>query len=973
MKKALLTLLMSIMTVAAFAQVKGTVIDGDNGEPFIGASVIIKGTTTGTNTQLDGSFVLPAKVGDVIVASFIGYKEQEITLATLQDLTITLMPDMDVLDEVVVVGYGTQKKSDVTGAVATFDSKQLEERPNSNIIQSLQGSVAGLNISMTGSNAEGSSSSTLIRGNNSISASNSPLIILDGIPYSGNWSEINSNDVESIEVLKDASSTAIYGARGANGVIMIQTKKGNGEKVSVSYHGYGSFSKAINIPKMMDGEEYYNNKLAGGWTIGLTEQAMHDAGRSTDWLALALQTGYSMQHNLSVRGSSKGTKYYISGNYTDNQGIAKNDMFKRYNLTFNFEQELAKWVKFGTNTTFGYYDRSGKNVSFSAAYLMNPLSEPYKADGTLRLQTWEDNNYANNPLSPLNEKNHDITRLFTSNNYLDVTLPLKGLTYKLNTGYTYRSRLQQNYAGRDTVEGEKNGGVLSVENIYTESWLIENILSYARDFGKHTIFLTGLYSAQYHDNVRNSIDAHGFPNDVMTYWQPDKASSSSTSASKTMSTHVSQMLRANYSYDSRYLFTATARRDGFSAFGNDTKYGIFPSIAFGWNASNEAFFKGAKDVMNNLKVRLSWGKNGNEAINAYSTLPVLLGKDYLTDNYTAIYGFYPNKLASPDLGWETTTSYNFGIDYGFLKNRIHGTFDVYTTNTYDLLLERTIPSINGTNSLLQNIGKTKGNGIEFQISSVNISKKDFSWSTDFNIVHSHNEIVDVGLYDENGKPMDDVASEWFIGQPVSVNYDYIFDGIQKVGEEVSYTSPLSQPGYVKYVDKKADGIINEEDREVIGSRTPKFTFGMNNTFTYKNLSLSVFINGQVGATYPNFLAGTHTLSYRQNQLSKTFWTEENQIDTFHKNIGDGSENTKRVAFYERNDFLRIQDINLGYKLPKKLIQGAGISRLEVYMNVKNLATFTTWSGLDPEFVTSGGAQRNIPQTFQMLFGVKLDF
>ena len=976
MKRLFCTLVLSLVLLPAMAQVKGTVIDGATGEPFFGVSVLIKGTTLGTDTQADGTFSVPANVGDILQFSFIGYVTQEVTVANLDPIRVILQEDVNLLEETVVVGYGSQKKSDVTGAVASFSSKQLEERPTTNLIQSLQGSVAGLNIAMTGSDAEGSNSVTRIRGNNSISASNKPLIILDGIPFDGSWSEINTNDVESIEILKDASSAAIYGARGANGVILIQTKKGKaGDKVVVSYNGYWSFNKGINIPKMMDAETFYQRKTEAGWNTAATEEQMHAAGKSTDWLDLALRYGHKMQHNVSVRGSGKSTRFYLSGNVTDNKGIAIGNKFQRYSFNINLDQDLGKWVKYGTSTRYGYFDRSGSYVNFSNAYLMNPLGVPYNEDGSIRLLTWEDNNYANNPLSALNEISNNVGQNFTTNNYLDVTFPVKGLTYRLNTGYTVSTRVSQRYQGLNTVDGSKNGGILDISNNYRKDWLIENILSYTRDFGKHTIFLTGLYSTQYSNSNSNSINASGFPNDVMTYWQPNKANALSASAGSTTTTHISQMLRVNYSYDSRYLFTATARRDGYSAFGEDRKYGIFPSVAFGWNIAREPFIKdsGFGRAFNNFKLRLSWGKNGNEAIDAYATLPVLRGKNYLTDDYNPVYGFYPNQLASPILGWETTTSYNAGIDFGILKDRIKGTLDVYTTRTTDLLLERTIPSINGTNSLLQNIGRTKGHGIEFQISSVNVATKNFTWSTDFNIVHYSNEIVDVGLYDEAGNPIDDVASEWFIGYPVNVNYDYTFDGIHQVGETVSYTTPLSQPGFVKYKDLNDDKVIDSEDLSIIGSRIPLATFGMNNTFVYGNFSLSFFINGQFGALYPNYLKSVHTLSYRQNQLDKEFWTESNPINTYPKNVGDGSENTKRVSFYEKTDYVRVKDINFGYRLPKRWVETIGLQRAEVYCNVKNLYTWTTWSGLDPEFVTSGNNQRAIPQTFEVLFGLKLDF
>lgn len=906
MKNLLITALLMLTVSTANAQIKGKVLDGANDEtPLSGVNVVSLMTRNYAVTDEDGSYAINVEIGDTLEFSFMGYVTQKIAVTDNRDIIVVLQADNVFIDEIVVVGYGVQKKSDVTGSVASFDNKTLQERPRANVIEALQGAVAGLNISMTGSNAEGSSSTTTIRGGNSITASNKPLVILDGVPFDGSWSEINPNDVESIEVLKDASFAAIYGARGANGVILIQTKKGSEERVSVSYDGYVAFSSAVNIPKMMDGETFYNRKIEAGGSITLTEQKMHDAGTWTNWLDLALRDGFRHQHNLSLRGKSKTTSYYLSANISDNTGISINDKFTRYSFRANIEQEIGKWVKFGTNTNFGYFDRSGNEANFSKAYLMNPLGQAYEEDGSLRLQTWEDNNYSNNPLSALNDVNKDITRSIVSNNYLEVTFPIKGLSYKLNTGYTFRTRLEQNYQGRNTCDGNTYNGVLSIDNTFTQNWLIENILSYTRSFGKHNIFLTALYSSQSEDQETNEISAKDFPNDIMIYYQPDKASSTSTYASKTTANHISQMFRANYSYDSRYLFTFTVRRDGFSAFGNDRKYGTFPSVAIGWNLNNEPFLSesGFSELFNTFKIRLSWGKNGNEAISAYSSLPNLLSKNYLTDALAPAFGFYPSKLASPLLGWETTTSSNIGLDFALLKDRIKGTLDVYFTNTSDLLLNRTIPSINGTSYLLENIGKTKGNGIEFQISSVNIDRKKFSWRTDFNIVRSHTELVDVGLYDENGKPIDDIASEWFIGYPVDVNYDYVFDGIYQVGQVPENAPFNSQPGYIRYKDINDDGDITpEEDKDIIGSTEPLFTAGMNNTFTYGNLSLSIFINGSVGVTAPNYLLSVHTLSYRENQLDKEFWSEDNPINTYPANVLDGSVNPARMYFYRKADF-----------------------------------------------------------------------
>jgi len=984
MKKIFLLSIALTFYIHVSAQVRGTVTDGETNTSFPGVTVLKKGSQQLTVTDTNGSFIINAATGDTLVFSYIGYDNYEYAIGNNRtDIRVTMYPNVSAIEEVIVVGYGVQRKSDVTGAVASLSGQTIEERPNVNIIQMLQSAIPGLNIIMEGSNAEGSSSTTTIRGGTSITASNSPLVILDGVPFNGAWGEINPNDVESIEVLKDASSAAIYGARGANGVILIQSKRGRaGDRLSVTYDGSFAVNNAINIPKMMDGPTFYMRKKEAFGANGLeapftyTENMMHERGEWTNWLDLALRTGWRHQHNLSFRGATPTTRYFVSGNFSNSEGISINDKFIRITLRINLEQDLTKWLTFGTSTQYGNFNRSGNAADFSRAFLNNPLGQAYDDQGNLRFSTWEDNNYSRNPLSSLNEKNRDFTDRITTNNYLNVQLPLKGLTFKFNTGYTFDTRLIQNYQGRDTYEGERANGILQIRNSQNREWLIENILSYNRTLDKHNIFLTALYSAQNTRNEISRIDAQDFPNDVMSYYQPQKGGLLQASAGQTTRSYISQMFRANYSYDSRYLFTGTVRRDGYSAFGEDRKYGVFPSLAVGWNVMNESFFKGSSlnSIINNFKLRLSWGKNGNEAISAYATLPNLLTMDFLTDDHSPAFGFYPSKLSSPALGWETTTSTNFGLDMGLLKNRIRLTFDYYKTKTSDLLLNRTIPSVNGTSLILENIGKTKGQGFEFQISSTNISKKNFSWSTDFNITRNKTVLVDVGLYGTDGKPIDDIASGWYIGYPVNVNYDYIFDGILQVGETPAYETYNSQPGFIKYKDINGDGRITPvDDQEVIGSRYPSFSFGMNNSLRYGNFLLTVFINGAVGQTMANTLLSVHSLSYRENQLDKNFWSPENPINTYPKNVTDASVNPARVGFYEKTDFLRIKDISLAYRLPTLWVETIKANRIEVYANIKNLCTFTNWTGLDPEFARGGSRQRATPQTREFLFGARISF
>jgi TonB-linked SusC/RagA family outer membrane protein len=981
----------------AFSQqtITGKVLDS-NKEPIIGVAVQVKGVKKVTITNNQGQFSIEANPGQTLVFSSIGYATKELIVGQNKNVTISLEISYADLNEVVVVGYGTQKKSDLTGAVASLNTKVLEERPQTNIIGALQGSVPGLNITIAGSNAEGSSTVTRIRGSKSITADNKPLIILDGIPFEGPFSEINPNDVQSLEVLKDASSAAIYGARGANGVIIITTKKGGDGKLSVSYNGFVSFDNVINVPKLMDGETFWKYKIEAlkaantttptpanpePWlgTITPTELRMHEAGLSTDWIDVATQDGFKQQHNFSFSGGTQKTKYYVSLNHSDISGVALNDEFTRDNFRFNFDQALTPWLKFSTNTQMGRYSRDGFAPDFGRAFRMNPLAEAYDTNGNIRLSAWEDSSvaFAKNPLSAINEINYDKTTKLISNNALDITIPfIPGLSYKLNTGYTFQTQNYKNYRGRNTYEGSQSNGELNTSNTENNDWIVENILTYRKEFGKHRFFATGLYSAQSRTNESNSVTGINFANDVLYYYQASKAGTLSGTASYSKVNHESQMGRLNYSFDNRYLFTATARRDGFSAFGDNTKYGVFPSLAVGWNIVNEGFFKKSSlaNIFSNLKYRLSWGKNGNEAVNAYVTLPNLSTFNYLSDDHKALYGYYPSRLASPDLGWETTSSINTGLDFELFKGKIMGTFDIYQSETSDLLLSRTIPSINGTSSVTENVGKTSNSGYEFQLTYNAIKTRDFSWSTTINYSHYNTKIKDVGLYDADGKPIDDVGSRWFIGQPIGVNYDYVFDGIWQITDPNNPTGQqdpnyvYSIPGNVKYLD--VDGIngITTADRQLIGRTIPDFTASMLNFLTYKDFSFSFFLNGQKGATASNVLLQENDMSYRQNVSDKVFWTPENPINTYPRSDLNGSVNPLKSNYYRKTDYLRLQDVTLGYNIPEKLVKQIKLERVNVFANAKNLITWTSWEGLDPEFI---GSQYAAPQTRSFIIGLKV--
>ncbi|GAA3619280.1 SusC/RagA family TonB-linked outer membrane protein [Flavivirga jejuensis] len=970
----LLFILFSFSSNAQNKSLSGKVTD-EEGKPLSGASVLVKGTNIGTMTDFDGGYTL--HVSDqsiVLVFSYLGMEELEIAIGSNTTINATLKSSGIDLDEVVVVGYGTQKKSDVTGSVVTVSTEVLESRPRTSLEQMLQGTMAGMNITINGSNAEGSSNTMLIRGQNSISASNGPLIIFDGVPFSGNLSEINPKDVGRLEVLKDASASAIYGSRGANGVVLITSKKGKEGQMKVNYSIATTFNTPVNIPSLMDGETFYETKLDRGLTTSLVEDEGYAAGRNTDWVDIATRTGKTLQHDLSFLGGSEKTKYYVSLSYLNSEGTALGDEFKRSTLRINLDHKLLPWMTFNTSSRYGHYDRSGNNASFSGAFSMNPLGVPFNEDGSQTLETWDDGVYVTNPLAGLLYNNSDIARRFTSNNSILIDVPfIKGLSYKLNTGYDYRSRLKKTYRGRNTRTGLSVGGSLDLENEYDEDWLVENIISYKNTFGKHNIFLTGLYSAQSEWSEDHDVSAEGFPNDVRTYYQASSANLIEPSTSYTKRTHLSQMIRTNYAYDSRYLVTLTMRRDGYSAFGTDSKFGVFPSAALGWNMTNEEFLKGS-DNINNLKLRLSYGETGNEAVSAYSTLPVLTSVDYVDGDDGTLFGFHPSSLGDPTLGWETTTSFNAGLDFGFFSNKVRGLIDVYSSKTTDLLLKKSISNVNGTSSITQNIGETSNTGIEFQISTVNLRNENFKWTTDFNIAHYNTKIVNVGLTDNDGKYIDDIDNEWFIGEPVNVNYDYVFDGIY---QEATTDTPQGdvEAGDIRYLDADGDGEITPDDKQVIGRQIPDFIAGLTNTFEYKNWTLSFFLNMVSGITYSNELLYTNDIDLRENRYNVPFWTPENQSNSYPRNDRHANVNPRSMKFYRSTDFIRLQDITINYQFPSETLKKFKIENLELFANIKNLYTNTDWIGLDPEFYapTSGGVSRQTaaPQTTSFLLGLKV--
>lgn len=964
-----LTVIFQGRVMAQAVTVKGKVTDQNDKSTLTGVTVTVKGTSTRTSTDASGNYQLAnASPADVLVFTYVGFTTKEIGISTAKNgtLNVTLSGAVNSLNEVVVVGYGTQKKSDVTGAVATVSKERLNDLPNTNFAQALQGSVPGVSINQSSGGAEGQSQSIQIRGRSSITASTAPLIILDGVPYEGSISDINPTDIESINVLKDASSAAIYGSRGSNGVILVTTKKGSRGKPVITYDGFYGIQNITNLPDVLSPDEFYAYKQQREPnSITTTEQAVYDSKNFPNWIDLATRQGMKMQHTLGVNGGGENSRYYVSATYLDTKGVAVNDNFKRASTRINIESTIRPWLTFGSNSQLSYNDRGGLPAIFgdyTGAYRFNPLTTAYNADGSLSIYPWPQDTFFGNPLAPTLASSADETYKVITNNFLNVSLPfVKGLSYRLNTGVEFTDRSVDSYYGVDTRTGLQTKGSLSQQKTNNKNILVENIVNYNRTFGKHSIAFTGLYSFQNQIGRADNLDATGFPNDVLTYYQANVANSIRPSSTYAKQTLLSQMGRLNYAYNSKYLLTLTARRDGFSGFGANNKYAFFPSIAVGWNMSEEPFLKDNK-VISNLKVRASYGNNGNQAITPYNTLAQLATRSYI-DGSTTLPGYIPNTLATPDLRWETTTAGNLGVDFALFKGRLSGSVDAYVKNTKDLLLNRSISTVHGINSVIQNIGKTANKGLDIGLNSVNFQEKDFSWSTNLNVSINRNKIKD--LY---GDGKNDTLNTWFIGQPIDVNFEYKYGGVWQTNDNlVSAPQPNVKPGYAKVVDANGDGRITPQgDRLILGSRQPAFIWGLGNTFKYKNFSLYVFMQGVQGISRRNVLLSDNVQNgVRNNTFVKNYWTPTNPTNDYYVNALNA--NIYNVGIFQSDSYARLKDASFAYDFSPKILKQLGLSRLKVYVNARNLFTITKWTGLDPEL----SSQEGIPLQKEFILGLNV--
>ncbi|HOF20675.1 MAG TPA: SusC/RagA family TonB-linked outer membrane protein, partial [Bacteroidales bacterium] len=836
-----LIILMLLLPLSVFSQkttIKGTVTS-ESGNPLAGATVQVKETASGTITGPDGKYSI--EVDDrsaILVFSFVGYESREIPVQDRNVVNVVLESEIKGLDEIIVIGYGSQKKSDITGTVASLPGNRLEMVPNLNLIQAIMGAVPGIIIE-TGSAGANPSQSIMIRGRASISADNKPLVIVDGIPYNGSISDINPEDIHKVEILRDASAAAIYGSRGANGVILVSTNEGVAGKTKFSYNGRSGFSRATKLHRLLTGPEFYEfKKTRNPDQISVTEIQNYNDGVSTDWVKLGIRQGRSMEHNLSVSGGFRDTKFYIGGGLTSVEGILKGDDFRRFTSRLNIETGILSWLSAGTRTQLNFDDSGGAVVDFYNTMRLNPLARPFDDEGNYLIYPVPENIVVTNPLTSLLYDNLDKSYQILTNNYIVVDIPfIKGLSYKLNTGVRISFSDYANYAGTNTYLGYRFMGMSSTANTAGSSGTVENIITFNRQFGKHTVFLTGLYSYEENSYKSNSLDAEQYPNDFLSWYGVSQAAIVQPSATFRKSVLLSQMFRANYSYRSRYLATFTIRRDGFSGFGENNKWGIFPSAALGWNISNENFFP-ARDFFNTLKIRISFGLNGNQAINPYTSLPKFTAAPIMAGTVAQI-GYKPSVMGAGNLGWESAKTFNAGADFAILNDRLSGSIDWYVKNTVDLLLNRSISPTHGITvntdkkdwthpGIIQNIGKTRNTGIELAINSRNIVADKFQWTSTANFSFNKNEIISLyGIRDpDTGKEIDDISNKWFIGQPVRVIYDFVWDGVWQSHEAAEAAKYNSQPGYVKLRDTDKNGVLDEKDRQIIGQLDPKFLWGL---------------------------------------------------------------------------------------------------------------------------------------------------
>lgn len=981
--------------------ISGTV-KSDKGVVLEGVTVNIKGTDIRTSTNAEGQFTInEVAPGSTLVFTSVGYSLVEVEVTEQSTMNVTMHGDVAGLDEVVVVGYGTMKKSDLTGSVHQVSATELRDQSSVQLTDMLAGTVAGLR-SNQGTEAAGGGS-MLIRGQNSIRASTAPMIVLDGVVFNGEISDINPNDIETIDILKDASSAAVFGARAASGVILITTKKGVLGKPTINMVMKQGLAKATSTDyayrspqeyvdfrrdylRTLWGSQpdyYFHNPqdLPSGVTLDEWRTASNNPNpndtlewlnrleffdievdnylnnQQADWLGEVMQTGHRQEYDISIRGGSDKTTYFWSLGYLDNEGIIRGDHFSTVRSKLNLEMNVNDWLNIGLNTNYSYRDQSGVPASLGNLYQASPFGAIYNDDGSVKFYPHE---YINqNPLiNTLGQvRDNSIHSLFASL-YGEVTLPF-GIKYRIS--FQPRSRFQRTYDfwGSETIIGTEtypNGRAERADNTYFE-WMVDNLLTWNKTFGVHNFDVTLLYNAEQFKAWRsNSANQNFQPSPNLGYHGLQFGDNPFVSNNDTKLTGDGLMARLNYNLMDKYLLTASIRRDGFSAFGQRNPYGVFPAAAFAWQAHNENFFNA--DFVNQMKFRVSWGVNGNREIGTYAAFAEISSTPYYDGSGQQV-GIFTSSLSNTELSWEETASLNFGADMAFFDNRISLTVDYYDSKTTRLLMQRTLPSITGFNNVMANIGGLANKGFEMTASSLNINTSDFSWRSTLSFALNRNRITrlfgETGTYTLLGEThtgeLPDFANQWFIGKQLDAVWDYNILGVWQMHEGDEAAQYGLQPGDYKVEDVNDDEVYEAlQDKQFIGHTLPRYTLGLRNEFSFlNNFTATIFLRADLGhiRNFSPSIAGYSTYN-RRNTANFPYWTPENESNDYPRLGNNHTVYGGNLMPYKSSSFLRVQDVTLAYSLPARVAQQLRVGSARFSFSARNPVTFSNWDGWDPE-------------------------
>ena len=1014
-----------VAAVQQTRQATGHVTDSQG--PLIGATVMEKGTNNGTVTDFDGNFTLNVKPGATLVISYVGYESQEVKAG--DNVRVNLKEDGHVVNEVVVIGYGTQRREAVTGSVANIGGEKLNQIAASNAAQALQGRVAGVLMTQT-STKPGAEMQIRIRGQRSLSASNDPLIVLDGIPFMGQLSDINPTDIKSMDILKDASATAIYGSRGANGVIIITTVKGSqGSPAKVTYNGYVSFKKVFHKYPMMDGPTFNKfRQYAGLYQNSLDESET----TNTDWQDLYYQTGISHNHDLSVAGGTNGGSYSFGAGYYKDESVVPTEGYDRISVRGNFDQTVGKYFRFGLSTNNSYRKTQGVNNMY-AVLSSSPLSSPYDENGNLKRYN---SLPADDQIVVTKETVERDKDVWLSENkgigsyntlFAEVKCPwIEGLSYRINVGLNFRSSKSGSFTG--TGINNKDANAVNSGSVYenqTRNWAVENLLTYDHTFAeKHNLNVVAMYSAEQTTYEQSGASAQEIPADYFQYYALDKATGQAnlTGYNYWQSGLLSWMGRVMYSYDNKYMISAALRSDASSRLAKGHQWHTYPAVSAGWNIARENFMENLTWI-DNLKLRVGYGETSNQSINPYSTLGGLAIRNYNFGNGTNYKaGYYVNSLPNPELGWEYSKTWNFGLDFSFFNGRLSGSFEYYTQKTNDILLNVKLPDTSGVSSFTGNIGNTENKGWEFSLNGIIIDNKNgWNWEAGINFYQNRNKLTKLATNDPDGR---DEGNLWFVGYPIDVVYDYQYQGIWNESDvypvtiknadgtttETTNFAILEPGGNIGMIKVAHDGALNEDgvptrqigpdDREIM-SLEPDLVGGFNTTVAYKGFDLTVIGSFQIGGKLISAIHSSNgylnMMSGRRNNLNVDYWTEQNTGAKYPKPGGiQSSDNPKygSTLGYFNAGYLKFRAITLGYNFQNlKAVKDLGISRLRLYATVQNpfvlFSPYNNESGLDPETNSwsnentavgySFGSHRmpivgyNTPATRNFIFGVNVTF